>query len=64
MTCGDIHWLIIAWCIPSLGFFSKVGLSQDFWISLVIYPFAVNGLYLGVWPATVIKDLCVILSRK
>ncbi|WP_257929897.1 YqaE/Pmp3 family membrane protein [Synechococcus sp. CC9605] len=46
MSCGDIHRLIIALCIPPLGFFSKVGLSQDFfWISLVIYPFAVNGLY-------------------
>ena len=64
MTCGVIHRLIIASCIPPLGFFSQVGLSQDFWISLVIYPFAVNGLYLGVWSATVIKDLCVILSRK
>ena len=45
MTCGVIHRLIIASCIPPLGFFSQVGLSQDFWISLVIYPFAVNGLH-------------------
>ena len=45
MTCGVIHRLIIASCIPPLGFFSQVGLSQDFWISLVIYPFAMNGLY-------------------
>ena len=45
MTCGEIHWLIIALCVTPLGFLSKVGLSQHFWISLVIYPFAVNQLY-------------------
>ena len=45
MTCGDIFRIIIALFIPPLGVFTQVGLSQDFWISLVIYPFAVNGLY-------------------
>ena len=64
MTCGVIHRLIIASCIPPLGFFSQVGLSQDFWISLVIYPFAVNGLYFRLVASHCDKDLCVILSRK
>ena len=64
MTCGVIHRLIIASCIPSLGFFSQVGLSQDFWISLVIYPFAVNGLYFRRVASHCDKDLCVILSRE
>ena len=45
MTCGEIHWLIIALCVTPLGFLSKVGLSQGFWINLVIYLFAVDGLY-------------------
>ena len=36
MTCGDIFRIIIALFIPPLGVFTQVGLTQPFWISLVI----------------------------
>ena len=58
MTCGDIYRIIIALFIPSLGVFTQVGLTQTFWINLVIYLFAVGGLgfsvLFGMWPAAVI----------
>ena len=64
MTCGDI----IALFIPPLGIFTQVGLTQPFWINLVIYLFAVGGLgfpvLFGMWPAAVIHALFVILTRK
>ena len=41
MTCGDIFRIIIALFIPPLGVFTQVGLTQPFWINLVIYLFAV-----------------------
>ena len=44
MTCGDIFRIIIALFIPPLGVFTQVGLTQPFWINLVIYLFAVGGL--------------------
>ena len=40
MTCGDIFRIIIALFIPPLGVFTQVGLTQPFWINLVIYLFA------------------------
>ena len=50
---GRLHW---------------VGLTQPFWINLVIYLFAVGGLgfpvLFGMWPAAVIHALFVILTRK
>ena len=68
MTCGDIFRVIIALFIPPLGVFTQVGLSQAFWINLVIYLFAVGGLgfpvLFGMWPAAVIHALFVILTRK
>lgn len=68
MTCGDIFRVIIALFIPPLGVFTQVGLSQAFWINLVIYLFAVGGLGFPVlfvmWPAAVIHALFVILTRK
>ena len=68
MTCGDIFRIIIALFIPPLGVFTQVGLTQPFWINLVIYLFAVGGLGLpvlfGMWPAAVIHALFVILTRK
>ena len=64
MTCGDILRIII----PLLGVFTEVGLTQPFWINLVIYLFAVGGLgfpvLFGMWPAAVIHALFVILTRK
>ena len=64
MTCGDILWIIIA----PLGVFTQVGLTQPFWINLVIYLFAVGGLgfpvLFGMWPAAVVHALFVILTRK
>ena len=48
MTCGDIFRIIIALFIPPLGVFTQVGLTQPFWINLVIYLFAVGGL--GTYP--------------
>ena len=44
MTCSDIFRIIIALFIPPLGVFTQVGLTQPFWINLVIYLFAVGGL--------------------
>jgi len=45
-----------------------VGLTQPFWINLVIYLFAVGGLgfpvLFGMWAAAVIHALFVILTRK
>ena len=68
MTCGDIFRIIIALFIPPLGVFTQVGLTQPFWINLVIYLFAVGGLgfpvLFGMWPAAVIHALFVILTRK
>ena len=67
-TCGDIFRIIIALFIPPLGVFTQVGLTQPFWINLVIYLFAVGGLgfpvLFGMWPAAVIHALFVILTRK
>ena len=61
-------WIIIALFIPLLGVFTQVGLTQTFWINLVIYLFAVGGLgfpvLFGMWPAAVIHALFVILTRK
>ena len=37
MTCGDIFRIIIALFIPPLGVFTQVGLTQPFWINLVIF---------------------------
>ena len=55
MTCGDIFRIIIALFIPPLGVFTQVGLTQPFWINLVIYLFAIGGLgfpvLFGIWPA-------------
>ena len=68
MTCGDIFRIIIALFIPPLGAFNQVGLTQPFWINLVIYLFAVGSLgfpvLFGMWPAAVIHALFVILTRK
>ena len=68
MTCGDIFRIIIALFIPPLGVFTEVGLTQPFWINLIIYLFAVGGLgfpvLFGMWPAAVIHALFVILTRK
>lgn len=68
MTCGDIFRIIIALFIPPLGVFTQVGLTQPFWINLVIYLFAVGGLgfpvLFGMWPAAVVHALFVILTRK
>ena len=68
MTCGDILRIIIALFIPPLGVFTQVGLTQPFWINLVIYLFAVGGLgfpvLFGMWPAAVVHALFVILTRK
>ena len=68
MTCGDIFRIIIALFIPPLGVFTQVGLTQPFWINLVIYLFAVGGLgfpvLFGMWPVAVIYALFVILTRK
>ena len=68
MTCGDIFRMIIAMFIPPLGVFIQVGFTQQFWINLVIYLFAVGGLgflvLFGMWPAAVIHALFVILTRK
>ena len=68
MTCGDIFRIIIALFIPPLGVFTQVGLTQPFWINLVIYLFAVGGLgfpvLFGMWPAAIIHALFVILTRK
>ena len=57
IICGDIFWIIIALFIPPLGVFTQVGLTQPFWINLVIYLFAGGGIeqcrLLGaadVWP--------------
>ena len=51
-----------------LGVFTQVGLTQPFWINLVIYLFAVGGLgfpvLFGMWPAAVVHALLVILTRK
>ena len=64
MSCGDIFRIIIA----PLDVFTQVGLTQPFWINLVIYLFAVGGLgflgLFGMWPAAVIHALFVILTRK
>ena len=61
MTCGDIFRIIIALFIPPLGVFTQVGVTQPFWINLVIYLFAVGGLgfpvLFGMWPAAVIHAL-------
>ena len=50
------------------GHLHSVGLTQPFWINLVIYLFAVGGLgfpvLFGMWPAAVIHALFVILTRK
>ena len=66
--CGDIFRIIIALFIPPLGVFTQVGLTQPFWINLIIYLFAVGGLgfpvLFGMWPAAVIHALFVILTRK
>ena len=66
MTCGNIFRIIIALFIPPLGVFTQVGLTQPFWINLVIYLFAVGGLgfpvLFGIWPAAVIHALFVILG--
>ena len=68
ITCGDIFRIIIALFIPPLGVFTQVGLTQPFWINLVIYIFAVGGLgfpvLFGMWPAAVVHALFVILTRK
>ena len=68
MTCGDIFRIIIDLFIPPLGVFTQVGLTQPFWMNLVIYLFAVGGLgfpvLFGMWPAAVIHALFVILTRK
>ena len=68
MTCGDIFRIIIALFMPPLGVFTQVGLTQPFWINLVIYLFTVGGLgfpvLLGLSPAAVIHALFVILTRK
>ena len=60
-ACCDIFRIIIALFIP-LGVFTQVGLTQPFWINLVIYLFAVGGLgfpvLFGMWPAAVIHPLC------
>ena len=68
MTCGDILRIIIALFMPTLGVFTQVGLTQPFWINLVIYLFAVGGLGVPVlfamWPAAVVHALFVILTRK
>ena len=68
MSCGDIFRIIIALFIPPLGVFTLVGLTQPFWINLVIYLFTVGGLgfpvLLGLSPAAVIHALFVILTRK
>ena len=53
--------------MPPLGVFTQVGLTQPFWINLVIYLFAVVGLgfpVLFMWLAAVINALFVILTRK
>ena len=54
--------------MPPLGVFTQVGLMQPCWINLVIYLFAVGGLgfpvLFGMWPASVIHALFVILTRK
>ena len=67
MTCGDIFGIIIALFIPHLGVFTRVRLTQPFWINLVIYLFAVGGLgfpvLFGMWLAAVIHALFVILTR-
>ena len=44
MPCGDIFRIIIALFIPPLGVFTQVGLTQPFWMNLVIYLFAIGGL--------------------
>ena len=63
-----IFRIIIALFIPPLGVFTQVGLTQPFWINLVIYLFAVGGLgfpvLFGMWPAAVVHALFVILTRK
>ena len=68
ITCGDIFRIIIALFIPPLGVFTLVGLTQPFWINLVIYLFTVGGLgfpvLLGLSPAAVIHALFVILNCK
>ena len=68
MACGDILRIVIVLFIPPLGVFTQVGLTQPFWISLLIYLFAVGilafPLLFGMWLAAVIHALLIILTRK